>query len=201
VRRILDLAAALPGLRRVDLVTNRRCPAVVVERATRLVEHNRERFAKRIVARADAPGSIVLAADPSDDVSRARHLLASWGPALRGGEPPSHAVLARTNGELAPYAAAALEAGLTYRAEVDGLDALDDPGIERLLAAMVPSPAGKPAAALEAGLTCIAPPPPIASSSLRSLPGPPTRRPSMSCAGGWTRPVWRGSDSATTMPR
>ena len=52
VRRVLGLAAALPGLRRVDLVTNYRCPRPVVERAVRLVEHNRERFAKRIVRRA-----------------------------------------------------------------------------------------------------------------------------------------------------
>ncbi|MFI5254210.1 MAG: UvrD-helicase domain-containing protein, partial [Candidatus Limnocylindrales bacterium] len=138
VRRILDLAARLPGLRRVDLVTNRRCPAAVVEHATRLVEHNRERFAKRIVARPDAVGGIILAADPADDVTRARRLLAAWAPALRASEPPSHAVLARTNAELAPYAAAALEAGLPYRAEADGLDALEDPAIDRLLDSLVP---------------------------------------------------------------
>ena len=30
VRRVLDLAASLPGLRRVDLVTNYRCPQPVV---------------------------------------------------------------------------------------------------------------------------------------------------------------------------
>ena len=40
-----------PGLRRVDLETNYRCPRPVVERAVRLVEHNRERFAKRILRR------------------------------------------------------------------------------------------------------------------------------------------------------
>ena len=42
------LAAALPGLRRVDLAVNYRCPAPVLARAVRLVEHNRERFAKEI---------------------------------------------------------------------------------------------------------------------------------------------------------
>ncbi len=42
-------------------------------------------------------------------------------------ETPSHAVLARTNRELAPYAAAALELGLPYQAEDDGLEALDIP--------------------------------------------------------------------------
>ena len=52
VRRVLSLADALPGLRRVDLVVNYRCPATVVDRAVRLVEHNRERFAKSIRSRA-----------------------------------------------------------------------------------------------------------------------------------------------------
>ena len=127
VRRILGLAASLPGLRRVDLVTNRRCPPAVVERATRLVAHNRERFEKRILAAPTATGDLVLRPDPTDDVTRARSLLATWAPALRGPDPPAHAVLARTNRELAPYAAAALELGLPYRAEEDGLEALDDP--------------------------------------------------------------------------
>src|SRR6185436_18715483 len=60
VRRVLALASDLPGLRRVDLEVNYRCPATVVGRAVRLVEHNRERFAKTIRARAEAPGPIVL---------------------------------------------------------------------------------------------------------------------------------------------
>ena len=64
VRRVLGLAASLPGLRRVDLETNYRCPRPVVERAVRLVEHNRERFAKRIRARArERRGRLVLAPD------------------------------------------------------------------------------------------------------------------------------------------
>ena len=50
VRRILGLEAVLPGLRRVDLEVNYRCPRLVVERAVRLVEGNRERFAKAIQA-------------------------------------------------------------------------------------------------------------------------------------------------------
>ena len=51
VRRVLGLADALPGLRRVDLVVNYRCPATVVERAVRLIGHNQARFAKTIRAR------------------------------------------------------------------------------------------------------------------------------------------------------
>ncbi len=56
VRRVLELAGALPGLRRVDLVTNYRCPEPVVTRAVRLVERNRERFAKAVDARPNADG-------------------------------------------------------------------------------------------------------------------------------------------------
>jgi superfamily I DNA/RNA helicase len=116
VRRVLGLASALPGLRRVDLVTNYRCPPAVVERAVRLVEVNRERFAKRILARPGATGSLVLAPDAADDVARARLLLRGWG--VDGG---THAVLARTNAELAPYAAVCVESGIPYRAADDGL--------------------------------------------------------------------------------
>jgi superfamily I DNA/RNA helicase len=127
VRRILGLASTLPGLRRVDLVTNRRCPPAVVHRAARLVAHNRERFAKRILAAPSAAGDLVLRPDPADDVTRARSLLVEWAPALRRSDAPTHAVLARTNRELAPYAAVAVELGLPYSAEEDGLEALDDP--------------------------------------------------------------------------
>ena len=48
VRRILGLASRLPGLTRVDLETNHRCPPEVVQRAARLVAHNTERFEKAI---------------------------------------------------------------------------------------------------------------------------------------------------------
>ncbi len=61
VRRVLGLAARLPGLRRVDLEVNYRCPAPVLERAVRLVEHNDERFAKVIRAGPGATGRLVLA--------------------------------------------------------------------------------------------------------------------------------------------
>ena len=128
VRRVLDLASSLPGLRRLDLVTNYRCPPVVVARAVRLVERNRERFAKTIRAGPAATGRLFLLPDPGDDVARARRLLREWqAPA---GE--TRAILARTNAELAPYAAVALEAGIPYRAAEDGL-LLDDPEIDGLL--------------------------------------------------------------------
>ena len=55
----------------------------------------------------------------------------AWLPAADG----VHAVLARTNLELAPYAAVALDRGIPYRAAEDGL-LLDDPGVDKLLAAL-----------------------------------------------------------------
>ena len=128
VRRVLDLAASLPGLRRVDLVTNYRCPAPVVSRAVRLIGVNSERFAKTILARPAAPGRLLLCPDPGDELARARRLLDEWLAAEEG----VHAVLARTNAELAPFAAVALERGVAYRAAEDGL-LLDDPGIDTLL--------------------------------------------------------------------
>jgi DNA helicase-2/ATP-dependent DNA helicase PcrA len=137
VRRVLDLAAALPGLQRMDLVTNYRCPPAVVARAVRLVEHNRERFSKIIRAGTANRGRLHLLPDPGDDVARARRLLREWHPP--DGE--TRAILARTNADLAPYAAVALEYGIPYRAVDDGL-LLDNPGIDRLVeAASTPSPA------------------------------------------------------------
>lgn len=112
VRRLLGLAeTSLPGLRRADLVTNFRCPAPVIERAVRLVEHNRERFAKTILAREPAPGSVVLARSNADDVDRIEAVIRSWPD--DGG---TRAVLARTNRELIPAAVAAVRLGVAFAA-------------------------------------------------------------------------------------
>jgi superfamily I DNA/RNA helicase len=111
VRRVLSLADSLPGLRRIDLTVNYRCPGAVVERAVRLVAHNQERFAKEIRARPAAEGRLILAPDGADELLRMRHILESW-PADDG----TRAILARTNAELLPAAAMAIELGLPFRA-------------------------------------------------------------------------------------
>jgi DNA helicase-2/ATP-dependent DNA helicase PcrA len=111
VRRVLGLAAVLPGLRRVDLDVNHRCPPPVVERAVRLVNHNRERFAKRIRPGTRAKGSLVLAPDGSDETVRLRRVLETWPD-----DGSTRAVLARTNRELLPAVAVALELGWPFRA-------------------------------------------------------------------------------------
>lgn len=127
VRRVLGLAASLPGLRRVDLTTNYRCPRPVVERAVRLVEHNRERFAKRIEAGPSAAGHLVLAADSSDELVRVRRAMATW-PA----DGSTRAVLARTNRELLVAVVAAVELGLPFRAPDLPLP-LEDARVDALL--------------------------------------------------------------------
>ena len=112
VRRLLRLAEeSLPGLARIDLQTNYRCPAAVLERAVRLVEHNVERFAKVIRAGPQADGRVILAPSAADDVDRAAAVLASW-PDDAG----TRAVLARTNRELLPALGAALRLSMPFRA-------------------------------------------------------------------------------------
>jgi len=128
VRRVLALDAALPGLRRVDLLVNHRCPIPVVERAVRLIECNRERFAKVVRARPDAQGSLILAPDATDEPARTERLLRSW-PEDDG----TRAILARTNRELRPAVLAAIAVGEPFRApSVDLL--VDDPALDGLLA-------------------------------------------------------------------
>jgi superfamily I DNA/RNA helicase len=108
---VLGLASRLPGLRRADLVTNRRCPPVVVERAVRLVEHNRERFAKRVSAAPSGRGRIVLVPESADEEATLRRVVGSWP---REG---THAILARTNRELLTGLSVALDLGIPFRAD------------------------------------------------------------------------------------
>jgi superfamily I DNA/RNA helicase len=111
VRRVLALADSLPGLRRIDLTVNYRCPRTVVERAVRLVAHNDERFVKVIRAGPAAAGRLILVPDGSDETVRIRRVLESWPD--DGG---TQAILARTNAELLPAAAMAIEMGIPFRA-------------------------------------------------------------------------------------
>jgi superfamily I DNA/RNA helicase len=130
VRRVLGLAEDLPGLRRVDLVVNYRCPATVVARAVRLVEHNEARFAKAIRARPTAPGPIVLAADASDEPVRLERVLERWPD-----DDGTRAMLARTNRELLPAIAVALERGAAFRPPPIEL-LIGEPDVDACLAAV-----------------------------------------------------------------
>jgi superfamily I DNA/RNA helicase len=155
VRRLLNLAeTSLPGLRRVDLVTNYRCPASVVARAVRLVEGNRERFAKRIVARSIAPGPVILAPSAADDADRCLAVLRSWP------DPPddasaTRAILARTNRELLPAVVAALSADTAFRAT--GLELpVESPVVDDLLRAAAAAADGRLPVAVMARLRSMA---------------------------------------------
>jgi len=146
VRRVLGLASSLPGLRRVDLETNYRCPRPVVERAVRLVEHNRERFAKRILAGPSARGRLVLAPDAADDLARIKRGMRTWPP-----DDSTRAVLARTNRELLVAVVAAVELEVPFRApdlplpiEDGRLDVL----LERAVSVAAAVPASSPLIAL-----------------------------------------------------
>ncbi len=127
VRRVLSLAASLPGLRRVDLETNYRCPPPVVERAVRLVEQNRERFAKRIVAGPRNAGRLLLAPDASDDTVRVGRAMAAWPD-----DASTRAVLARTNRELLVPLVVAVDRGWPFRAPDVALP-IEDPRLDALL--------------------------------------------------------------------
>ena len=137
VRRLLGLAeASLPGLRRFDLVTNYRCPAVVVERAVRLVEHNRERFAKAIRARPEAVGALILAPSAAEGTGGVVAVLRSW-PEDDG----TRAVLARTNRELLPAVVACLALDEPFRA-VDLVLPVESPEVDVALEAAGREPPG-----------------------------------------------------------
>ena len=127
VRRVLAIGEALPGLRRVDLQVNHRCPAPVVDRAVRLIERNEERFAKVIRARSEATGSLILAPDPADEPARTERLLRSWPD-----DDGTRAILARTNRELRPAVVAAMRLGIPFRAASVEL-LVDDPVLDALL--------------------------------------------------------------------
>ena len=127
VRRVLAIGESLPGLRRVDLEVNHRCPTPVVERAVRLIGHNIERFDKVIRSRAAAPGSLVLAPDPADEPERTARLLRAWPD-----DDGTRAILARTNRELRPAAVAAIALGEPFRAPSVEL-LVDDPALDGLL--------------------------------------------------------------------
>jgi superfamily I DNA/RNA helicase len=145
VRRIFALQEALPGLRRVDLTVNYRCPGRVVERAVRLVENNAERFGKSIRAGPAATGRLVLAPDPSDETVRLQRAIASWPD-----DGSTRAILARTNRELLPAVVVAMRLGLPFRAPRVDLP-LESPLVDDVLgraAAMVGRAAEPPVLAL-----------------------------------------------------
>ncbi len=91
------------------------------------MEHNGERFGKQIRAGPAATGSLVLAPDASDETVRLERAIRTW-PA----DDSTRAVLARTNRELLPAIAVALDLRLPFRAPRLEL-LLDAPALDELL--------------------------------------------------------------------
>ena len=115
VRRIVDLDLAYPGLERVCLARNYRCPTEVVEASRQLIEHNRVRFPKPILP---APGrdlaptpALVLREHANQD--RAGDEVAS---ALAGRSREQIVVLARTTNLLRTVALACAKLGVRITA-------------------------------------------------------------------------------------
>lgn len=128
VRRILDFSVGYRAARRVQLATNYRCPPAVVAASARLIDVNRERFAKRIAAgkagglhlETGASASVVAYPTTSHDWP---DRLAAFA-AARAVEGRRVCLLARTRAELAPVALALVRAGIPHAMTVPGpLDA------------------------------------------------------------------------------
>jgi superfamily I DNA/RNA helicase len=117
VRRILGFDRLYAGARRVQLTTNYRCPAAVVAVSRRLIEHNRERFAKRILAGGPAPAAASVAAfdtSPPDWSARLAKLAAR-----EAGNDGSICFLARTRAELVPLVVALVRADVAHVASIE----------------------------------------------------------------------------------
>lgn len=92
VERIIELDLVYPGLARHALIRNYRCGRRITRASRKLVQHNRVRFRKPLLAGASHEGSIAAVH------TAARPAGARWvASALRDAEPGSTAVLARTD--------------------------------------------------------------------------------------------------------
>ena len=111
VRRILDLDAAYPGLARVSLAHNYRCPPRVVAASRALIEHNRVRFPKPILAGTagdEDDGPALTLAEHGDHAAAAGSVAQALATLTRS----DVVVLARTTNLLRVVALACAEAGL-----------------------------------------------------------------------------------------
>ena len=125
VRRILSFGSLYPGARRVQLATNYRCPAAVVAISRRLIEHNGERFPKRIEAGA-APGPAAsFGSAASGSVAAFDTSGAEWADQLAALAAREEAAgrsicfLARTRTELVPMVVALVRADVPHAASIE----------------------------------------------------------------------------------
>jgi DNA helicase-2/ATP-dependent DNA helicase PcrA len=119
VQRIIDLDRAYPGLQRVALAHNYRCPAPIVDASRKLIEHNHVRFPKEILSGATSveatgttnPDALTLHEHASQE--RAAEQVAR---ALNGRSRGEIVVLARTTNLLRTVALACAALGVQISA-------------------------------------------------------------------------------------
>lgn len=145
VRRMLDFATSYPGATQVMLATNYRCPPDVVRASRQLIDHNRERFPKRIDAggrhAARGPAILSLAAGGARLVPQLVRIAAAATDIARV------CFLARTRTELLPIAVGLLRAGIRHATALPS--PLDAPPVTELLQRLALAPLDtRPAAAL-----------------------------------------------------
>ena len=108
VQRVIELDQVYPGLERFPLTRNYRCGAAITAASRRLIEHNRRRFRKPLLAGAQQSGEIQVL--PVVDRPTGAKLVAAL---LRGAVRGNVAVLARTTELLREVALACARAGVS----------------------------------------------------------------------------------------
>lgn len=125
VETMLEFDKAFPGLQRHPLEKCYRCPSEVLESASQLIGHNRQRFPKRIVSgratpesdgtsvrsRNGAGNASVISVQAVDSLENASGAIAA---ALRGRRRDEVVVLARTVAHLRPVAVACARSGVSF---------------------------------------------------------------------------------------
>ncbi len=109
VERVIELDQIYPGLERHALARNYRCPSLVVDASRSLIEQNRRRFPKQIVAVRPEPGEIILAgaAGLQAEAAHAARL-------VKGLQQGDAVILARTTRVLSEVAVALAQAGIRF---------------------------------------------------------------------------------------
>ncbi|MCP9490214.1 MAG: ATP-dependent helicase [Solirubrobacteraceae bacterium MAG38_C4-C5] len=115
VRRMIDLDRAYPGLQRISLAHNYRCPPEIVAASRQLIEHNTVRFPKPIQPAPDrVPGGArTLGLHEHDDHAQAAGEVARVLAGSRRGE---IVILARTTNLLRTVALACVDLGVRITA-------------------------------------------------------------------------------------
>jgi superfamily I DNA/RNA helicase len=128
VERIICLDELYPGLQRVALGINYRCPQNIVEVSRALIAVNQKRFPKRIEADTDHPSQGTITLRGADKTTQTASEVAQELETKTRGEV---VVLARTTNALRPVALACAD----RRVPIDGTDRLFEPtGARRALA-------------------------------------------------------------------